>query len=195
MVPGGPLETALSSGHWDLRLKRVYADFLLLVWATWILILFNMETWHCKPSNSTTECFIFRQYKKVWDRVISAVPCYYLLLLVLLKCTNRCQVNTVYYQDNHWNLSVWYLQDIVSATAACEEVKQSGKFKRLLELVLLIGNYMNAGSKKERSVGFEMNFLTKVSRSDSVGYVLDSCTSSCQCMFSRCRHQLFSLPP
>jgi len=54
------------------------------------------------------------------------------------------------------------LQDIVSATAACEEVKQSGKFKKLLELVLLIGNYMNAGSKKEQTLGFEMNFLTKV---------------------------------
>lgn len=41
-------------------------------------------------------------------------------------------------------------------------MKQSGKFKQLLELVLLIGNYMNAGSKKEQSLGFEMNFLTKV---------------------------------
>lgn len=55
------------------------------------------------------------------------------------------------------------LQDVVAATAACEEVKQSGKFKKLLELVLLIGNYMNAGSKKEQSIGFEMSFLNKVS--------------------------------
>ncbi|XP_067949319.1 protein diaphanous homolog 2-like isoform X2 [Watersipora subatra] len=57
--------------------------------------------------------------------------------------------------------------DIVAATAACEEVKQSGKFKKLLELVLLIGNYMNAGSKKEQSIGFEMNFLTKLENTKS----------------------------
>ena len=30
---------------------------------------------------------------------------------------------------------------IVSATAACEEVKKSKKFARILELILLIGNY------------------------------------------------------
>jgi len=51
---------------------------------------------------------------------------------------------------------------VVAATAACEEVKSSKKWKKILELVLLFGNYMNAGSKKERSLGFEMNFLTKV---------------------------------
>ena len=50
----------------------------------------------------------------------------------------------------------------MAATAACEEVKQSGRFKKVLELVLLIGNYMNAGSKKEQTIGFEMSFLNKV---------------------------------
>ncbi|KAI5640434.1 formin-like domain-containing protein [Phthorimaea operculella] len=36
--------------------------------------------------------------------------------------------------------------DIVSGTAACEEVKSSSKFAKILELLLLLGNYMNTGS-------------------------------------------------
>lgn len=52
--------------------------------------------------------------------------------------------------------------DIVAATAACEEVKNSKKFKQILELILLLGNYMNSGSRNGQAFGFEINFLTKV---------------------------------
>lgn len=52
--------------------------------------------------------------------------------------------------------------DIVAATAACEEVKNSKKFARILELILLLGNYMNSGSKNGQAFGFEISFLTKV---------------------------------
>lgn len=54
-------------------------------------------------------------------------------------------------------------QDIVSGTAACEEVKSSGKFAKILELLLLLGNYMNTGSNNAGAYGFEISFLTKVS--------------------------------
>jgi len=54
-------------------------------------------------------------------------------------------------------------QDIVTATAALEEVKQSTKFAKILELILLIGNYMNAGSRNEQTIAFEFSFITKVS--------------------------------
>jgi len=50
----------------------------------------------------------------------------------------------------------------VTATAALEEVKQSSKFAKILELILLIGNYMNAGSRNEQTLAFEFNFITKV---------------------------------
>ena len=30
-------------------------------------------------------------------------------------------------------------------------------------MILLIGNYLNTGSRNEQSLGFDMNFLTKVS--------------------------------
>jgi len=52
--------------------------------------------------------------------------------------------------------------DIVAATAACEEVKKSKKFAKLLEIILLIGNIMNTGSKNEQSVGFDISYLPKL---------------------------------
>ncbi|CAB3233745.1 unnamed protein product [Arctia plantaginis] len=52
--------------------------------------------------------------------------------------------------------------DIVSGTAACEEVKSSEKFAKILELLLLLGNYMNAGSNNAGAYGFEISFLTKL---------------------------------
>lgn len=58
--------------------------------------------------------------------------------------------------------------NVVNATAACREVKTSPKFCKFLELVLLMGNYMNAGSRNEGSMGFEMNYLTKLSSTKSV---------------------------
>ncbi|XP_074040398.1 diaphanous related formin 1 isoform X3 [Leptinotarsa decemlineata] len=58
--------------------------------------------------------------------------------------------------------------DIVAATAACEEVKKSKKFAKVLELILLMGNYMNSGSKNAQAFGFEMSFLTKLTSTKDV---------------------------
>ncbi|XP_076255842.1 diaphanous related formin 1 isoform X2 [Rhynchophorus ferrugineus] len=52
--------------------------------------------------------------------------------------------------------------DITAATFACEQLKKSKKFARILELVLLMGNYMNSGSKNGGVFAFEMSFLTKL---------------------------------
>ena len=51
---------------------------------------------------------------------------------------------------------------IVAATAACEEVKKSKKFAKILEIILLMGNIMNTGSKNAQSVGFDISYLPKV---------------------------------
>ena len=51
---------------------------------------------------------------------------------------------------------------IVAATAACEEVKKSRKFAKILELILLIGNIMNTGSKNAQSLGYDISYLPKV---------------------------------
>merc|ERR1719186_353839 len=53
--------------------------------------------------------------------------------------------------------------DIVAATAACEELKRSRKFGKVLELILLMGNIMNTGSRNEQSVGFDISYLPKLS--------------------------------
>jgi hypothetical protein len=50
----------------------------------------------------------------------------------------------------------------VVATEACEEVMHSDKFRHLLELVLLLGNYLNSGSRNEQALGFDISFLPKV---------------------------------
>ncbi|KAG7272588.1 hypothetical protein CRUP_003510 [Coryphaenoides rupestris] len=52
--------------------------------------------------------------------------------------------------------------DIVAVSAACDEVRKSRSFSRLLELVLLLGNYMNAGSRNAQSHGFDLSSLCKL---------------------------------
>ncbi|KAM9861067.1 protein diaphanous homolog 3-like [Aulostomus maculatus] len=52
--------------------------------------------------------------------------------------------------------------DILAVNAACEEVRKSRSFGRLLELVLLLGNYMNAGSRNAQSFGFDLSSLCKL---------------------------------
>uniref|UniRef100_A0A671Y1S8 Diaphanous-related formin 3 n=1 Tax=Sparus aurata TaxID=8175 RepID=A0A671Y1S8_SPAAU len=52
--------------------------------------------------------------------------------------------------------------DILAVNAACDEVRKSRSFGRLLELVLLLGNYMNAGSRNAQSYGFDLSSLCKL---------------------------------
>uniref|UniRef100_A0A3Q2YIP4 Diaphanous-related formin 3 n=1 Tax=Hippocampus comes TaxID=109280 RepID=A0A3Q2YIP4_HIPCM len=52
--------------------------------------------------------------------------------------------------------------DILAVNAACDEVKTSRSFGRLLELVLLLGNYLNAGSRNAQSFGFDLSSLCKL---------------------------------
>ncbi|XP_057346987.1 protein diaphanous homolog 1 [Manis pentadactyla] len=52
--------------------------------------------------------------------------------------------------------------EIVSVTAACEELRKSENFSSLLELTLLVGNYMNAGSRNAGAFGFNISFLSKL---------------------------------
>uniref|UniRef100_A0A7N8XQS6 Diaphanous related formin 1 n=1 Tax=Mastacembelus armatus TaxID=205130 RepID=A0A7N8XQS6_9TELE len=52
--------------------------------------------------------------------------------------------------------------DVVSVTAACEELRKSDTFSKLLQIILLVGNYMNAGSRNAKSFGFSISFLCKL---------------------------------
>uniref|UniRef100_A0A3Q3K0Z4 Diaphanous related formin 1 n=1 Tax=Monopterus albus TaxID=43700 RepID=A0A3Q3K0Z4_MONAL len=52
--------------------------------------------------------------------------------------------------------------DVVSVTAACEELRKSDSFSRLLQIILLVGNYMNAGSRNGKAFGFSISYLCKL---------------------------------
>ncbi|XP_062983497.1 protein diaphanous homolog 3 [Elgaria multicarinata webbii] len=52
--------------------------------------------------------------------------------------------------------------DIMAVSAACEEIQKSRSFSQLLELVLLMGNYMNAGSRNAQTFGFNLSSLCKL---------------------------------
>jgi diaphanous 2 len=52
--------------------------------------------------------------------------------------------------------------ELTAGIQACIDVKNSDKFQKLLEFLLLVGNFMNSGSQNlERSHGFDMKFLPK----------------------------------
>ncbi|XP_054647011.1 protein diaphanous homolog 1-like isoform X2 [Dunckerocampus dactyliophorus] len=52
--------------------------------------------------------------------------------------------------------------DVVSVTAACEELRKSSSFSMLLQIILLMGNYMNAGSRNGKAFGFSISYLCKL---------------------------------
>lgn len=52
--------------------------------------------------------------------------------------------------------------DVVSVTAACEELTKSQNFSDLLEIILLVGNFMNSGSRNGKAFGFSIAYLCKV---------------------------------
>ncbi|XP_004386895.1 protein diaphanous homolog 3 isoform X1 [Trichechus manatus latirostris] len=52
--------------------------------------------------------------------------------------------------------------DIMAVSTACEEIKKSKSFSKLLELVLLMGNYMNAGSRNAQTFGYNLSSLCKL---------------------------------
>ena len=43
------------------------------------------------------------------------------------------------------------------------QVRRSQKFGKILELILLMGNIMNTGSRNEQSLGFDISYLPKLS--------------------------------
>jgi diaphanous 2 len=53
--------------------------------------------------------------------------------------------------------------DLAAGIQACDDVKNSEKFQKLLEILLLVGNIMNSGSTNlEKCHAFDMKFLPKV---------------------------------
>lgn len=53
-------------------------------------------------------------------------------------------------------------QDLLLLQHACDELKGSGKFVKLLEAVLVIGNYLNGDSSRGDAKGFKLDALLKL---------------------------------
>jgi hypothetical protein len=53
-------------------------------------------------------------------------------------------------------------QDVKSVLEASKEVRHSPKLKKVMEVILLMGNYMNSSNKNAGPVhGFKIDFLAK----------------------------------
>ncbi|KAK9508062.1 hypothetical protein O3M35_007806 [Rhynocoris fuscipes] len=73
------------------------------------------------------------------------------------------RLRSMKFKQNHPEMVQDIKPDIVACTSACEEVKKSKKLAKILELILLMGNYMNSGSRNGQAFAFEINFLPKLS--------------------------------
>uniref|UniRef100_A0A6G3MDV5 Protein diaphanous (Trinotate prediction) n=1 Tax=Henneguya salminicola TaxID=69463 RepID=A0A6G3MDV5_HENSL len=51
---------------------------------------------------------------------------------------------------------------MVVVRSACEEITHCNKLMDIFQIILLCGNYMNAGSRNEGSFGFELSFLNSL---------------------------------
>uniref|UniRef100_A0A8C4RCH2 Diaphanous related formin 1 n=1 Tax=Eptatretus burgeri TaxID=7764 RepID=A0A8C4RCH2_EPTBU len=74
----------------------------------------------------------------------------------------RTRLNAILFKLQYEELVTAVKPDIVAVTAACEELQKSQHFSELLEIVLLIGNYMNAGSRNAQTFAFNISFLCKL---------------------------------
>merc|ERR1719259_262311 len=72
------------------------------------------------------------------------------------------RLKSLLFQQRYSELKQDIKPHIVAATAACDEVRKSKKFAKILEIILLIGNIMNTGSKNAQSIGFDISYLTKL---------------------------------
>ena len=84
------------------------------------------------------------------------------MLMLMLICRLVPRLKSLRFMLHYPELVQDCKPDIVAATAACEEVRRSKKFGKLLEIILLIGNIMNTGSRNAESVGFDISYLPKL---------------------------------
>lgn len=53
-------------------------------------------------------------------------------------------------------------KDITILRAACDEIFTNAKFKHVLEVLLAMGNYLNAGTVRGGAYGFKLEILKKI---------------------------------
>lgn len=93
-------------------------------------------------------------------------------LILTSRPLHSCQMSTVKQLKVRLEAILFKLQfeeqlnnikpDVVSVTAACEELSKSQNFSQLLEIILVVGNFMNSGSRNGKAFGFSISYLCKV---------------------------------
>uniref|UniRef100_A0A8C4QB41 FH2 domain-containing protein n=1 Tax=Eptatretus burgeri TaxID=7764 RepID=A0A8C4QB41_EPTBU len=78
---------------------------------------------------------------------------------------------------------------IATATTACDEVRRSKSLHQVLMLALLIGNFMNSGSRHGQAFGFQLGFLSKLRETKSIDQsftLLHMLVSMCEKHYTDC---------
>lgn len=104
-------------------------------------------------------------------------------LFELSKITHYEQrLRTLHYKKK---FNIWYSElkpKILAVLEASKEVQRSKRLKKMLEIILAFGNYMNRG-QRGNAVGFKLSSLTRISDTKSsctknmtlLHYIADTC--------------------
>ncbi|XP_058256926.1 protein diaphanous homolog 3 isoform X2 [Hemibagrus wyckioides] len=83
------------------------------------------------------------------------------VVIASVKCL-RPRLNSILFKLQFEEQVSHLRPDMLAVSAACEDVRKSKAFSKLLELVLLLGNYMNAGSRNAQCYGYDLSSLCKL---------------------------------
>merc|ERR1719438_736200 len=119
-------------------------------------------------------------------------------LFELSKITHYEQrLRTLHYKKK---FNIWYTElkpKIVAILEASKEVQRSKRLRRMLELILAFGNYMNRG-QRGNAVGFKLNSLTRIADTKSSCNksmtLLHFIASTCEEKFRECLFLEADLP-
>merc|ERR1719361_2722014 len=113
-------------------------------------------------------------------------------LFELSKITHYEQrLRTLHYKKK---FNIWYAElkpKIVAVLEASREVQRSKRLKKMLEIILAFGNYMNRG-QRGNAVGFKLSSLTRIADTKSscnknmtlLHYIVDTCEKKFRdCLF------------
>ncbi|KAM9461087.1 protein diaphanous homolog 3 [Clarias gariepinus] len=92
------------------------------------------------------------------------------VVMSVVKCL-RPRLNSILFKLQFEEQVSHLKPDMLAVSAACEDVRKSKAFSNLLELVLLMGNYMNAGSRNAQSYGFDLSSLCKLKDTKSADQI------------------------
>ena len=88
-------------------------------------------------------------------------------MLIYCRITHYEQrLRTLHYKKK---FNIWYNEikpKILAVLEACKEVQRSKRLRRMLELILAFGNYMNRG-QRGNAVGFKLTSLTRIADTKS----------------------------